>query len=151
MCQFLAIIKTSNASASGSIIFKSGNPIPRSHFDTALSVTFNLFASSSCVQPFHTFDIVIAVFELSQNIVHQSAGVINGNTVLDFNAIIGDLTEQLENMEVGELFLLLIETSSVVYITLFMECMGNNVCQDIGIHTKKDSLPKKQIVLFMFI
>ena len=61
----------------------------------------------------HIFDIVIAVFELSQNIVHQSAGVINGNTVLDFNAIIGDLTEQLENMEVGELFLLLIETSLV--------------------------------------
>jgi len=61
----------------------------------------------------HTFDIVIAIFELSQNIVHQSAGVINGNTVLDFNAIIGDLTEQLENMEVGELFLLLIETSLV--------------------------------------
>ena len=61
----------------------------------------------------HTFDIVIAIFELSQNIVHQSAGVINGNTVLDFNAIIGNLTEQLENMEVGELFLLLIETSLV--------------------------------------
>jgi len=61
----------------------------------------------------HTFDIVIAIFELSQNIVHQSASVINGNTALDFNAIIGDLTEQLENMEVGELFLLLIETSLV--------------------------------------
>ncbi len=61
----------------------------------------------------HTFDIVIAIFELSQNIVHQSASVINGNTALDFNVIIGDLTEQLENMEVGELFLLLIETSLV--------------------------------------
>ena len=61
----------------------------------------------------HTFDIVITVFELSQNIVNQSASVINGNTALDFNAIIGDLTEQLENMEVGELFLLLIETSLV--------------------------------------
>ncbi len=61
----------------------------------------------------HTFDIVIAVFELSQNIVNQSAGVIRGNTALDFNTIIGDLTEELENMEVGELFLLLIETSLV--------------------------------------
>ena len=61
----------------------------------------------------HTFDIVIAVFELSQNIVNQSAAVINGNTALDFNAVIGDFTEQLENMEVGELFLLLIETSLV--------------------------------------
>ena len=61
----------------------------------------------------HTFDIVIAIFELSQNIVNQSAGVINGNTAIDFNTIIGDLTEQLETMEVGELFLLLIETSLV--------------------------------------
>lgn len=61
----------------------------------------------------HTFDIVIAVFELSQNIVNQSATVIHGNTAIDFNTIIGDLTEQLESMEVGELFLLLIETSLV--------------------------------------
>jgi len=61
----------------------------------------------------HTFDIVIAVFELSQNIVNQSAAVIHGNTAIDFNTIIGDLTEQLESMEVGELFLLLIETSLV--------------------------------------
>lgn len=61
----------------------------------------------------HTFDIVIAVFELSQNVVNQSAAVINGNTALDFNTIIGDFTEQLEEMEVGELFLLLIETSLV--------------------------------------
>ncbi len=61
----------------------------------------------------HTFDIVIAVFELSQNIVNQSAAVIHGNTAIDFNTIIGDLTEQLESMEVGELFLLLIETSLI--------------------------------------
>ena len=61
----------------------------------------------------HTFDIVIAIFELSQNIVNQSATVIHGNTAIDFNTIIGDLTEQLESMEVGELFLLLIETSLV--------------------------------------
>ena len=94
-----------------SMIIKTNNL--HGDFDTfqLFKWIFKTFVATYIVT--HTFDIVIAVFELSQNIVHQSAGIINGNTALDFNAIIGDLIEQLENMEVGELFLLLIETSLV--------------------------------------
>ena len=58
----------------------------------------------------HTFDITMAIFEMGQNVVQQSAGIITGNTSLDFAMIIGDVSAQLEAMELGELFGLLVET-----------------------------------------
>lgn len=58
----------------------------------------------------HTFDIMMAVFEVGQHVVQQSAAVINGNVSLDFASVLGDVTAQLEAMGVGELFGLLVET-----------------------------------------
>ena len=61
----------------------------------------------------HTFDITMAIFELSQNVVRQSAGVITGNTSIRFDAVLGSLPEQLETMGNGELFGLLLETALI--------------------------------------
>lgn len=58
----------------------------------------------------HTFDITMAIFDLSQHVVQQSAGVITGNTAINFENALGDLAAQLETMEIGELFGLLVET-----------------------------------------
>ena len=58
----------------------------------------------------HTFDITMAIFELGQNVVQQSAGIITGTISLDFATVIGDVSAQLEAMELGELFGLLVET-----------------------------------------
>ena len=58
----------------------------------------------------HTFDITMAIFELAQNVVQQSAGIITGTTTIDFATAIGNVTAQLEAMELGELFGLLVET-----------------------------------------
>lgn len=58
----------------------------------------------------HTFDITMAIFELAQTVVQQSAGVITGTTSIDFAAALGDVAAQLETMEIGELFGLLVET-----------------------------------------
>ena len=58
----------------------------------------------------HTFDITMAIFELAQNMVQQSAGVITGTTAIDFATAVGDITAQLDGMGVGELFGLLVET-----------------------------------------
>ena len=52
----------------------------------------------------HTFDITMAIFELAQTVVQQSAGVITGTTSIDFAAALGDVAAQLETMEIGELF-----------------------------------------------
>ena len=58
----------------------------------------------------HTFDITMAIFELAQNVVQQSASIITGTTSIDFATVIGDVATQLEAMELGELFGLLVET-----------------------------------------
>ena len=58
----------------------------------------------------HTFDITMAIFELAQNVVNQSAGIITGTTSIDFATVIGNVSTQLDAMEIGELFGLLVET-----------------------------------------
>ncbi len=58
----------------------------------------------------HTFDITIAIFELGQHIVQQSAGIISGSTSVDFAAALGDVQAQLDVMGIGELIGLLVET-----------------------------------------
>lgn len=69
---------------------------------------FKVFVATYLVT--HTFDITMAIFDLSQHVVHQSAGVITGETAINFEAALGSLTSQLETMEIGELFGLLVET-----------------------------------------
>jgi len=69
---------------------------------------FKVFVATYLVT--HTFDITMAIFELSQNVVRQSAGVITGNTNIQFDAVMGSLTSQLETMGNWELFGLLVET-----------------------------------------
>lgn len=69
---------------------------------------FKVFVATYLVT--HTFDITMAIFDLSQHVVHQSAGVITGDTALNFEAALGALASQLETMEIGELFGLLVET-----------------------------------------
>ena len=58
----------------------------------------------------HTFDIVMAVFDIGQNVVSGAAGVIHGNTSIDIDATIAQMRTGMENMGVGELLGLSIET-----------------------------------------
>ena len=71
----------------------------------------------------HTFDITMAVFELSQSVVQQSAGVITGNTAIQFDTVLGSLPDQLETMGNGELFGLLVET-----VLIRITAPGLSVC-----------------------
>lgn len=58
----------------------------------------------------NTFNITMAVFDVGQHIVNGAAGVISGSTAVDASVVIATLTESLEEMEIGELFLLAMET-----------------------------------------
>lgn len=58
----------------------------------------------------NTFNITMAVFDVGQHIVNGAADVISGSTAVDASAAIATLTESLEDMEIGELFLLAMET-----------------------------------------
>ena len=52
----------------------------------------------------NTWNIVMGVFDVAQNVVSRSAGVIVGNTDLDISPVMNGLEQRLESMEVGELF-----------------------------------------------
>ncbi|MDD3220680.1 MAG: hypothetical protein EOM40_18610 [Clostridia bacterium] len=58
----------------------------------------------------HTFDITMAVFDVAQHVVNQAAGVISGSTAVDPTTAVNNLMDSLEAMELGELFLLSMET-----------------------------------------
>ena len=49
----------------------------------------------------HTWDIVMGVFDLTQQEVNQAAGVIIGNTAIDITEVMTDLEERLTEMDLG--------------------------------------------------
>ena len=63
------------------------------------------------------FTIVMAVFDVAQNVVSQSTGMINGN--MDVTAALADLETQLEAMGMWELIGLWLETNIMVRTVLF--------------------------------
>ena len=58
------------------------------------------------------FTIVMAVFDVAQNVVSNSAGIINGS--LDVSAALSDLETQLEAMGMWELIGLWLETNIII-------------------------------------
>jgi len=52
----------------------------------------------------NTWNIVMAVFDVSQNIVNQASGVVTADTSLNLESLIPDLRSRLEAMELGGLF-----------------------------------------------
>lgn len=62
---------------------------------------FKTFAAVLLVT--NTWNIVMGIFDATQQVVSQSAGVIIGNTSLDINSVISNLETQLETMSVGGL------------------------------------------------
>lgn len=93
----------------------------------------------------HTFDITMAVFELSQTVVQQSAGVITGNTAIQFDTVLGSLPDQLETMGNGELFGLLVEsiliriTTPILSVCVMLVLAGRMV--EIYIYCSVGAIP----------
>lgn len=52
----------------------------------------------------NTFNIVMAVFDVAQNVVNQSAGVILGDTAMDMASVLSDMETKLNAMDIGPLF-----------------------------------------------
>ena len=51
----------------------------------------------------NTWNIVMGVFDITQSVVNQSAGVIIGNTSIDITTIVTDLDTRLSAMDIGGL------------------------------------------------
>ncbi|MBQ7933141.1 MAG: hypothetical protein IJ334_19305, partial [Clostridia bacterium] len=58
----------------------------------------------------NTWNIVMAVFDVSQSIVNDASGIIVGSATLDFDRLIPDLQSRLEALELGELLGLWIQS-----------------------------------------
>ena len=58
----------------------------------------------------HTMDITLAIFELGKNAASSAAGTISGTADIDVSALIAAMEESMEEMEIGELAALVIET-----------------------------------------
>ena len=81
--------------------------------------TFNLFiwvfkAYIAIYLVTNTFNITMAVFDVGQHLVSSAAGVISNSTAIDVTQAMGDMLNTLEDMEVGELFLVTMETMLLV-------------------------------------
>lgn len=104
---------------------------------------FKVFVATYLVT--HTFDITMAVFEVSGHVVRQSAAVITGNTSIDFAATLGSLSDQLETMGTGELFGLLVEsilikiTTPVLSVCVMLVLAGRMV--EIYIYCSIGAIP----------
>lgn len=68
----------------------------------------------------NTFNIVMAVFDVAQNVVNQSAGLISGDLALGNDLMMDTIRASLESMEVGELIGLFFETQIVKLCMLIM-------------------------------
>ena len=77
--------------------------------------TFNIFiwvfkAYIAIYLVTNTFNITMAVFDVGQHVVNNAAGVISGNTAVDASEAVARIVDALEDMELGDLFLLSMET-----------------------------------------
>ena len=81
----------------------------------------------------NTWNIVIGIFDATQSVVNQSAGVIIEETSVDFNSLISDLESQMEAMSVGGLLGLWFQTlvvgltMNILAICIFLVTYGRMI------------------------
>ena len=80
-------------------------------FDTFIFFkwVFKTFAAVLIVT--NTWNIVMGVFDVAQNVVQQAAGVIIGDTAIDVNRLMTSIESRLREMDIGPLFGLWFQTS----------------------------------------
>ena len=62
----------------------------------------------------HTFDIVMAVFDVGQHLVNAASGIV-GSTKVDITSLTSQMETLMKTMEIGELLLLTLETFLVSF------------------------------------
>lgn len=58
----------------------------------------------------NTWTITMAVFDVGQSVVNSAAGTISGSTAIDISSFTSTIRTTMESMELGELFVLMLET-----------------------------------------
>ena len=76
---------------------------------------FKTFISVTIVT--NTWNIVMAVFDVAQNVVNNAAGIIISDTALDLSSVITNMEARLMDMEIGSLFSLWFQSMLVGMIS----------------------------------
>lgn len=58
----------------------------------------------------NTWTITMAVFDVGQSVVNSAAGTISGSMAIDISSFTSTISTTMESMELGELFVLMLET-----------------------------------------
>ena len=58
----------------------------------------------------NTWTITMAVFDVGQSVVNSAAGTISGSTTIHISSFTSTISTTMESMELGELFVLMLET-----------------------------------------
>ena len=66
----------------------------------------------------HTWELVMSVFDVAQNVISRSGGIINGTLSIDIASHFTDLETRLQEMDVGELLGLWLQ-SFIVGVTMW--------------------------------
>lgn len=85
------------------------------NFDTFMFFKWFFKAGTAVFILTHTFDITMAVFDMAQGVVNQSAGIIHAETNINAESALDLIDAQLEAMEIPELLLLTLETFIVSF------------------------------------
>lgn len=81
----------------------------------------------------NTWNIIMGIFDVSQHVVSNAAGIISTNANIDTTAAIGDIATQLEAMEIGELLGLWFQsmfvgvTMNILSICIFLVVYGRMI------------------------
>ena len=81
----------------------------------------------------NTWNIVMAIFGVAQNVVSQSGGIISGSTSIDLSTAIPDMEAQLEAMDLGPLLGLWFQsmvvglTMNILSICIFLVVYGRMI------------------------
>lgn len=81
----------------------------------------------------NTWNIVMGIFDMTQHVVNQSAGVISTNAGIDVSTVINDMETRLEAMEVGPLLGLWFQslvvglTMNILSICIFLVIYGRMI------------------------
>ena len=76
----------------------------------------------------NTFTITMAVFDLGQSVVNSAAGALTGETAIDASELISQMDTVMEDMEIGELVILALETLLVSFCMKIMSIVITIIC-----------------------
>ena len=89
--------------------------------DTFMFFKWAFKSAAAAIIVNHTFDFIIAIFQVAQTMVQRSAGVIDTNASIDISSAIANITTELQATGLGDLFALMLETWVVSFA---MKAMG---------------------------